>query len=87
MSWRRLLSAYDVERQLERGYTITLDGEGGLVRSAEGLLPGAVLVTRFATGRARSEVRAVDVATETRSEPPSGTAEARREGEGHDGFG
>jgi exodeoxyribonuclease VII large subunit len=87
MSWRRLLSAYDVERQLERGYTITLDGEGGLVRSAEGLLPGTVLVTRFADGKARSEVRAVEVATETRSEHPSGTAEARREGESHDGFG
>ena len=33
-SWRRLLTAYDVERQLERGYTLTLTAAGELVRSA-----------------------------------------------------
>ena len=33
-SWRRLLTAYDVERQLERGYTLTLTADGELVRSA-----------------------------------------------------
>ena len=34
-SWRRLLSAYDVERQLERGYSLTLTAGGALVRSAD----------------------------------------------------
>ena len=36
-SWRRLLTAYDVERQLERGYTLTLTAAGELVRSAGAL--------------------------------------------------
>ena len=36
-SWRRLLAAYDVERQLERGYSLTLTADGHLVRSAGGL--------------------------------------------------
>ena len=35
-SWRRLLAAYDVERQLERGYSLTLTADGDLVRSASG---------------------------------------------------
>ena len=39
-SWRRLLTAYDVERQLERGYTLTLTADGELVRSAAGLAGG-----------------------------------------------
>ena len=34
------LTAYDVERQLERGYTLTLTTEGELVRSAAGLVAG-----------------------------------------------
>ena len=33
-TWRRLLAAYDIERQLERGYTITLGPDGAVVRSA-----------------------------------------------------
>ncbi len=32
-SWRRLLAAYDVDRQLERGYTLTLGEDGRIVRS------------------------------------------------------
>ena len=55
-SMRRLLSAYDVDRQLERGYTITYDDAGRVVRSAAGLSAGAVLETRFADGRRRSTV-------------------------------
>jgi exodeoxyribonuclease VII large subunit len=59
-SWRRLLAAYDIDRQLERGYTLTLDPDGRTVRSVASLAPGAVLVTRFADGRVASEVRTVD---------------------------
>jgi exodeoxyribonuclease VII large subunit len=51
---RRLLSAYDVERQLERGYTLTFDAQGRLVRSAAGVRPGQRLLTRFADGTATS---------------------------------
>jgi exodeoxyribonuclease VII large subunit len=53
---RRLLGAYDVERQLERGYTLTLDAGGRLVRSASALEAGETLVTRFADGTVRSTV-------------------------------
>jgi exodeoxyribonuclease VII large subunit len=62
-SWRRLVGAYDVERQLERGYTITLDADGRLVRDAGSLVPGSEILTRFAAGSARSVVRAVESAT------------------------
>ena len=57
---RRLLTAYDVDRQLERGYTLTLDETGRIVRSAGGVGAGQVLVTRFADGtvRSRAEARA-----------------------------
>lgn len=60
VSWRRLLAAYDVGRQLERGYTITLDENRRIVRSALALAPGASIVTRFADGSVRSEVSGVD---------------------------
>ena len=32
--WRRLLGAYDYRRQLERGYSVTRDDSGKVVRSA-----------------------------------------------------
>jgi exodeoxyribonuclease VII large subunit len=60
-SWRRLLTAYDVERQLERGYTLTLTAAGELVKSAAGLPVGSEVVTRFADGTARSRVESTEV--------------------------
>lgn len=60
VTWRRLLGAYDVERQLERGYTLTLDGEGRVVRSAGLVSAGQELVTRFADGTARSSVTSAE---------------------------
>jgi exodeoxyribonuclease VII large subunit len=59
-SWRRLLTAYDVDRQLERGYTLTLNGAGTLVRSAGEVAVGDELVTRYADGTTRSRVEARD---------------------------
>jgi exonuclease VII large subunit len=50
LGWRRLVAAYDVERQLERGYTLTLDGNGHVVRHARDVESGERLVTRFADG-------------------------------------
>jgi len=60
-TWRRLLAAYDIERQLERGYTITLRPDGQVVRSVADVDAGATLVTRFADGRARSTVETVEL--------------------------
>ncbi len=54
--WRRLLGAFDPERQLERGYTLTTDETGRVLRSGAGLRPGDVLVTRFSDATARSVV-------------------------------
>jgi len=58
-SWRRLLAAYDIERQLERGYTLTLGDDGKVVRSVSDVAPGIVLTTRFTDGSARSLVESV----------------------------
>jgi exodeoxyribonuclease VII large subunit len=81
-SWRRLLAAYDVERQLERGYTLTLGEDGRIVRSVGTLTEGSVLVTRFADGTAVSDVRHVDVAVAVAETDDGGgrpTAERRRD--------
>jgi exodeoxyribonuclease VII large subunit len=64
-AWRRLLLAYNVERQLERGYTLTLSGSR-IVRRAADLVAGEEIVTRFADGSARSVVQSVETASETR---------------------
>jgi exodeoxyribonuclease VII large subunit len=64
-SWRRLLTAYDVDRQLERGYSLTMNSEGGLVRSVGDIQVGQEIVTRFADGTARSRVEASEKNEET----------------------
>ena len=71
-SYRRLLTAYDVDRQLERGYTLTVDETGAIVRSAGQLTEGAELVTRIADGTARSRVEVVTVGAPARGGPTSG---------------
>lgn len=63
--WRRLLAAYDVERQLERGYTITFDSNGRVVRSVLTANKGEALVTRFADGTARSIVESTEPSTDS----------------------
>jgi exodeoxyribonuclease VII large subunit len=57
--WRRLLGAFDLERQLERGYTLTTDESGRVLRSGARLGVGDVLVTRFSDGTTRSVVTEV----------------------------
>jgi exodeoxyribonuclease VII large subunit len=59
-NYRRLLAAYDIDRQLERGYTITLRTDGRVLRSIAELDRGATLITRFADGRAHSTVEATE---------------------------
>jgi exodeoxyribonuclease VII large subunit len=60
-AWRRLLSAYDVYRQLERGYTLTLGADGRLLRSAREVAVGDEVVTRFADGTTRARVLGAEV--------------------------
>ena len=67
-SWRRLLSAYDVDRQLERGYSLTLTAEGALVRSASDVVARQEIVTRFADGTVRSMVEGADMKQEQENE-------------------
>ncbi len=64
-SWQRLLAAYDVERQLERGYSLTLDAEGRLLRSAADVGVGDRVVTRLGDGTLHSTI----VGTERNEEP------------------
>jgi exodeoxyribonuclease VII large subunit len=54
--WRRLLGAYDYRRQLDRGYSVTRDAAGRVVRSAADLPPGSTMVTRLADGEVASTV-------------------------------
>ena len=68
-SWRRLLAAYDVDRQLERGYSLTLTADGALVRSAAEVVEQQQIVTRFADGTVRSRVEGADVKQERAPEP------------------
>ncbi len=56
---RRLVAAYDVERQLERGYSLTLDEEGRILRRAADVVAGQRLVTRLAQGQVHSVVEQV----------------------------
>ena len=79
-SWRRLLAAYDVDRQLERGYSLTLTAEGQLVRSAAALTEEQEIVTRLADGTVHSRVQAVGPADH--HGPDSGGQEREAGGSG-----
>jgi exodeoxyribonuclease VII large subunit len=67
--WRRLLGAYDYQRQLERGYSVTRGPDGSVLRSSAGVAPGDALVTLLADGALHSVV----------GDPPAadGSAEAQ----------
>ncbi|MGA2932885.1 MAG: exodeoxyribonuclease VII large subunit, partial [Acidimicrobiales bacterium] len=67
-SWRRLLAAYDVDRQLERGYSLTLTADGTLVRSAADVAEQQEIVTRLADGTVRSRVEGADMKQEQENE-------------------
>lgn len=60
--WRRLLGAYDYRRQLERGYSVTRDEEGRVVRSVASVDTGTRLLTRLRDGEVSSLVEQIDVA-------------------------
>jgi exodeoxyribonuclease VII large subunit len=70
--WQRLLGAFDYQRQLERGYSVTRDGEGRVIRSALDLEQGTRLYTELAEGRVVSEVTGTgDRRTPVRGGDPS----------------
>jgi exodeoxyribonuclease VII large subunit len=73
--WRRLLAAYDVDRQLERGYSLTLTSDGSLLRRAADVAPGQEIVTRLADGSVRSTVDGVAVDAERVDVESNGTDE------------
>lgn len=52
--------ALDPARIMERGWSVTRRSDGTLVRSADDLAAGDVIVTRFVDGRATSTVSAVE---------------------------
>ena len=54
---RRVLAAFDPVRQLERGWTLTLDADGRLARRAADLRPGQRIATRFVDGERTSVVQ------------------------------
>lgn len=51
-----VLGALNPTAALTRGYTLTLDSDGKVLRSADGLVRGDALVTKFADGSIRSIV-------------------------------
>jgi exodeoxyribonuclease VII large subunit len=61
---RRLLGAYDYQRQLERGYSVTRGPDGTVLRSVQLLAAGDELVTQLADGTVVSTVS--DAATSPR---------------------
>jgi exodeoxyribonuclease VII large subunit len=56
--WQRLLGAYDYQRQLERGYSVTRDATGRVVRTAAAVDAGSLLFTRLSDGELVSKVTA-----------------------------
>ena len=51
--------ALDPRRVLERGYSITRDGDGRVLKRAGAATPGAILETELATGRVTSRVEMI----------------------------
>lgn len=74
---QQVLRAYDPRRQLERGWSLTRDASGRLVRSSVGLQPGASLTTRLADGEVRSTVDEVWVGPDGRTGDGEGEEDGR----------
>ncbi len=64
---RQVLRAYDPRRQLERGWSLTHDAQGRLLRSVLEVHLGDEIVTRLADGEVHSAVDAVRVDGEARA--------------------
>ncbi len=68
---RRLLGAYDYQRQLERGYSVTRGPDGSVLRSVAGLAAGTVLATQLADGTVDSAITDVTPVTTTNPTAPA----------------
>jgi exodeoxyribonuclease VII large subunit len=55
-----LLRTLGPESAFQRGFSITLDGQGRLVRSVEDLAPGDEIRTKLIDGEVRSTVNQID---------------------------
>lgn len=75
---REMLAFLDPRRQLERGWSLTRDEKGRLIRSVAGLGAGDRLVTTFSDGRAASRVDEVTLDPDGRGStgPDGGYGEA-----------
>jgi exodeoxyribonuclease VII large subunit len=81
--WQRLLGAYDYQRQLERGYSVTRDAGGQVIRSASDLDKGTMLYTELAEGQVVSEVTATgDRRTAVSRDEGRGSPDDRHDDEG-----
>ncbi len=58
-SHEAVVRALDPRRVLERGYSITRDADGHVVRQATASLAGAIVETELATGRITSRVETI----------------------------
>ena len=81
VQWRRLLGAYDYQRQLDRGYSVTRDASGRVVRSVSSVGPGSVLHTRLTDGEVVSTVGRDSDASPTAT-PMAGRSTATASDEG-----
>ena len=84
----RLLGAYDYQRQLERGYTVTRDASGAVLRSVDGPPPGRN--TGHAAGRRHRRTRRSRrpprrTRRTQRREAPDGHTQGKRRGRGGSG--
>jgi exodeoxyribonuclease VII large subunit len=61
-----VVRALDPRRVLERGYSITRDAGGRVVRAADSLVPGALVETELAEGRVTSRIETITPTEEPR---------------------
>ncbi|MCH2149839.1 MAG: exodeoxyribonuclease VII large subunit, partial [Phycisphaerales bacterium] len=59
-AWDATLEAVAPQAVLDRGFSLTLDDAGNVVRAADTLAEGAEIVTRFSCGRVHSRVETVE---------------------------
>jgi exodeoxyribonuclease VII large subunit len=64
-----IVRALDPRRVLERGYSITRDADGRVVRTSDGITAGAIVETELAAGRVTSRVEATTAPETTLQEP------------------
>ena len=53
------MRALDPRRVLERGYSITRDADGRVVRTSDAVVPGTLVETELAYGRVTSRVETI----------------------------